>query len=178
MAAPSTWVVRFASLIVSKGPVLDLAAGRGRHSRLLLDRGHPVVAVDRDVSGLQDLASRAGLEIVSANLESGPWPLAERRFDGVIVTNYLHRPLLPTVANAVAAGGVLIYETFARGNEAFGRPRNPEFLLAPDELLGVAREGGLAVTAFEQGLLSAADGNRVIQRLCAVRRDWPSPLAA
>ena len=173
MTDPSPWVVRFTPLIAARGRVLDLAAGRGRHARWLLARGLRVTAVDRDVAGLSDLDGEARLEVMAADLEAGPWPLGGRRFDGVVVTDYLHRPLLPALAAAVAPGGVLIYETFARGNERFGRPRNPDFLLAPDELPAMARAGGLAVAAFEQGAVRRRDGVRVVQRLCALRRDWP-----
>ena len=137
---PSAWVRRFAPLVPAAGAVLDLACGGGRHSRLFLAAGHPVTAIDIAVDGLADLAGHERLEIIEADLEDGrPFPLAGRRFAGVMVTNYLHRPLLPDVVEAVAPGGVLIYETFARGNERFGKPRNPDHLLKPGELLAVLR---------------------------------------
>jgi SAM-dependent methyltransferase len=166
LAPPSSWVVRFAPLIASKQTVLDLAAGGGRHTRYLLGLGHPVVAVDRIVDGL---SAAPGLETVRADLEVGPWPLAERRFGGIVVTNYLHRPLLPILADSLLPGGVLIYETFAVGQEAYGRPSNPDFLLRPNELIEVFGRS-LTILAFEHGLI---DGNRpaVIQRIAARREN-------
>lgn len=145
----SAWVERFAGLVPPGGVVLDLACGRGRHTRFFLARGHPVVAVDRDLSRLEDLGRRPDLERIEADLEQDrPWPLGARRFAGVVVTNYLHRPILPAIVTAVAPGGALIYETFAAGNERFGRPANPAFLLRPGELLEAVR-GRLAVVAYE-----------------------------
>lgn len=167
-SAASPWIVRFAGLVPAGGPVLDLAAGSGRHTRLFLRRGHPVVAVDRDASGLADLGSQ-GLEIVEADLEDGrPWPLEGRRFSAVIVADYLHRPLLAGLVGAVAPGGVLLYETFARGNEAFGRPRSPEHLLEPGELLEAVR-GRLRVLAYED-LVEDVPRPAARQRICARRR--------
>lgn len=143
--------------------MLDLAAGRGRHTRFLAGRGHVVTAVDRDELALRDLAGRA--ETLVADLESGPWPLPGRSFDAVVVTNYLWRPLWPSILAAVAPGGVLICETFASGNETVGRPARPDFLLAPGELLGVA--AGLRIVAYEDGFLHAPD--RFVQRIVAVQ---------
>jgi len=132
---PSPWVERYAHLIPREWPVLDLACGNGRHTRYLLDRGCPVTAIDRDLSGMADLAGREGLEMLVADLEDGrPFPLAGRSFGGVVVTNYLHRPLLAAVVAAVAPGGVLVYETYGRGQERFGRPTCADFLLEPGEL--------------------------------------------
>ena len=142
--------------------MLDLAAGSGRHTLFLADRGHAVTAVDRDAVAMRDLAGHA--ETVVADLESGPWPLAGRSFDAVVVTNYLWRPLWPAILAALAPGGVLIYETFASGNETVGRPARPDFLLAPGELLRVA--AGLRIVAYEDGFLRAPD--RYVQRLVAV----------
>jgi len=148
-APPSAWIRRFAPLLPPGGPVLDLACGGGRHLRLLLALGHPVTGLDRDLSGVADLAETPGVALVEADLEDGgPFPLAGRRFAGVVVTNYLHRPLLPALVAAVAPGGLLLYETFAQGNERFGRPRSPDFLLSPGELLGAVR-GRLRVLAYE-----------------------------
>jgi SAM-dependent methyltransferase len=164
--APSPWVVRFAPSIASGGTVLDLAAGGGRHTRYLLGRGHPVVAVDRDSSALVTV-NDARLEIVTADLESGaPWPLPGRRFAGVVVTNYLHRPLFPALLDALEPGGVLIYETFARGNERFGKPSNPDFLLKPGELLDVVR-GRLRVIAYEN-LEISEPRPAMVQRIAAL----------
>jgi SAM-dependent methyltransferase len=162
----SPWIERFSSLIPSAGTVLDLACGEGRHARLFLKRGHPVVALDRDTGGLADLAGTAGVEIIQADLEGGrPWPLAGRRFAGVVVANYLHRPILPAIVAAVAPGGALLYETFAAGNERFGRPSNPDFLLQPGELLETVR-GRLTIVAYE--CLEVAEPRAaVVQRLAA-----------
>ncbi len=151
-------------LIRRGGQVLDLAAGSGRHTRLLLDSGFTVSAVDRDVSALSPLAAW-GCEVRQIDLEAGaPWMLGTG-YDGIIVTNYLHRPLLPAIVEALAAGGVLIYETFARGNECFGRPRNPDFLLRPSELLDAFSM--LTIVAFEQGEVSVPRP-AVIQRIATV----------
>jgi SAM-dependent methyltransferase len=168
-AAPSPWVARFAPLVPAGGAVLDLACGGGRHTRLFLNLGHPVTAVDRDVGRLADLRGEPALTVAAADLENGrPWPLGDTRFAAVVITNYLHRPLFPAVLRAIAPGGLLIYETFAAGNEALGRPRNPDFLLRRGELLGVARAGGLDVVAFEDLRVNAPRPS-VVQRLCARR---------
>lgn len=154
---PSPWVTRWAPL-VTRGPVLDVASGAGRHARVFLDRRLAVVAVDRSPQTIP------GAKFVQADLEDGsPWPFPGERFGGIVVTNYLHRPLLPLLAQALAEQGVLIYETFMAGNEKFGRPSNPAFLLRPGELLEAF--GALTVVAFEQG----ATGDAVRQRICAVR---------
>jgi SAM-dependent methyltransferase len=157
----SAWVTRWTAL-VTRGPVLDVASGSGRHARLFAERGLEVVAVDREPQSIR------GVRFVQADLENGPWPFAGQRFGCVIVTNYLHRPLLATLRDAVDEGGVLIYETFMRGNEKFGRPSNPAFLLEPGELL--AAFAGLVPVAFEQGCVEQPKA-AAIQRLCAVRRD-------
>ena len=157
-------MVRFAGLVPPGGQVLDVAAGGGRHTRLFLDRGHPVVAVDRQTDAL---TPRPGLEIVRADLESGAaWPFPGRRFAGIVVTNYLHRPLFPSLLAALAPGGALIYETFAAGNERFGKPSNPDFLLQPGELLEVVR-GRLRVVAYEN-LEIGEPRPAVVQRIAAV----------
>ena len=151
-------------LIKRGGRVLDLAAGSGRHTRLLLDSGFAVCAVDRDISALSPLAG-SGCEMRQIDLETGtPWPLGTG-YDAIVVTNYLHRPLLPAIPQALAAGGVLIYETFARGNERFGRPHNPDFLLRPGELFDAFAM--LTVIAFEQGEVSVPRP-AVIQRIAVV----------
>jgi SAM-dependent methyltransferase len=175
LTSPAPWIVRFTPLVEAGTPVLDLACGAGRHVRLFLERGHPVTAVDVDVSGLADLEGRPGLEIVPADLEDGsPWPLPGRCFGAVVVTNYLWRPSLPLVLAAVGENGVLLYETFAQGNEALGRPTNPDFLLRPGELLELAR-GELQVVAYEHGRLEHPRP-AIKQRLCAVRDDGPRAL--
>ncbi len=163
----SPWVSRFAGLVAPGGGVLDVACGTGRHARLFLERGNPVVCVDRYNAGIVDLLGRADFEFVDADLEAGgPWPLGEREFAAIVVTNYLHRPLVPSLIDALAAGGVLIYETFARGNERFGRPSNPDFLLRPGELLA-AVEGRLQVVDYEHGEVSTPR-RAVVQRIAAV----------
>lgn len=146
-AAPSPWIARFAPQI-PVGPVLDLAAGGGRHSRLLQDLGHDVLAVDRNATALAALAA-SGIATLAEDLEAGAIPTClGRRYAGVVVTNYLHRPLLSAIVGAVAPGGWLLYETFARGNARFGKPSNPAFLLEPGELLEAVR-GRLRVIAYE-----------------------------
>ncbi|HLF40854.1 MAG TPA: methyltransferase domain-containing protein [Acidimicrobiia bacterium] len=166
----SSWVARFAPLVPAGGPVLDVACGGGRHTRFFLDRGHDVVAIDRDVSALDDVLGHPRLEVVEFDLEAGrPFPFAGRHFAGVVVTNYLYRPLLPDLVSAVAPGGVLVYETFARGQERFGRPRRPDFLLEPGELLDAVR-GALRVVAYEDVVVEDP-GPAARQRLAAVRDD-------
>ncbi|MGE0748167.1 MAG: class I SAM-dependent methyltransferase [Rhodospirillales bacterium] len=169
---PSAWVVRFAALIAPGGACLDLACGGGRHARLLAGRGYPVTAVDRDSDAIAALRTVPGVEATAADLEGGTWPLAGRQFAGVVVANYLHRPLFPAILDALAPGGVLIYETFAAGNERFGRPRNPDFLLRPGELLDAVR-GRLTVVAYEHGV---TERPAVVQRLCAVNGPGPAAL--
>jgi SAM-dependent methyltransferase len=159
---PSEWVVRWAPLI-APGRVLDVACGEGRHARFLAARGLEVVAVDRAAPQAIE-----GVRFVQADLESGnPWPFAGERFQGIVVTNYLHRPLFGALAGSLAPGGVLIYETFMAGNERFGKPSNAEFLLRPGELLS-AFSTVLSVVAFEQGCVMRPKP-AVIQRLCALR---------
>jgi len=166
-AEPSAWVCRFAPLAPTGGRVLDLACGGGRHARLFAGLGHPVDAVDRDEAALASLRDVAGVRVHVADLEGGPWPFGGERFGGVVVTNYLHRPLLPLLVAAVEPGGVLIYETFAVGNERFGRPSNPAFLLQPGELLEAVR-GELRVLAYED-LQVDEPRPAMVQRLCARR---------
>jgi SAM-dependent methyltransferase len=165
LASPSAWVQRFATLIPAGGRVLDVACGAGRHARLLAQLGFQVTAVDRDADAIAALAMLPGIEARVADLERGEWPYAGQTFAGVIVTNYLHRPLFPLLIDCIADGGVLIYETFARGNERFGRPSNPAFLLEPGELLRVVA-GRLRVLAYED-LLIEEPRPAMVQRICA-----------
>lgn len=161
---PSGWIQRFAPRVRAGGTVLDVAAGAGRHTAPFLERGHAVTAIDRDVTRLPP---RPGLTVVAADLEGGaPWPLPGGRFDAVVVTNYLWRPLFPALLAALAPGGLLLYETFADGNERFGRPSNPDFLLRAGELLEVVR-GRLVVVAYEHGPV-ALPRPAVVQRIAAV----------
>jgi SAM-dependent methyltransferase len=162
---PSPWVTRWSEQIVRSGTVLDLACGAGRHARWLSSRGFRLVALDRDLSAFVDPPS--GTEFVQADIENGPWPLAGRRFDGIVVTNYLHRPLFPVLVESLAPGGILIYETFAVGNEKFGKPSNPDFLLMPGELLDVAA-GRLRVLGYEDVQVETP-APAMIQRLCGRR---------
>jgi SAM-dependent methyltransferase len=171
---PSPWVARFASLVPPGEPVLDVASGAGRHTHFFLGRGHPVTAVDRDSSGLADLRDDRRVEVVEFDLEAGaPFPFRGRVFGAVVVTNYLHRPILPDIVAAVAAGGVLLYETYARGQERFGRPQCPDFLLEPGELLEAVR-GRLRVVAYEDLI---DDRPAAVQRITAVR-DQPDRTGA
>jgi len=170
---PSPWITRFAPLVRPGGTVLDLACGGARHGRHFLDRGHPVVLVDRDVDAVKALAGNM-VELVAADLEDGsPWPLAGQTFAAVVVVNYLHRPLFPALVEAVEAGGVFLYDTFARGNERFHRPRNPDHLLRAGELLE-AVSGCLQVVAYEHGIVENAPIPGVKQRICAVKEMSPS----
>ena len=178
LPSPSSWVTRWAPLVPAGGRVLDLACGSGRHLRWLAERGWQVTGIDRDAEAVQPL--RAIAEIVVADLEGGPWPLAGRRFDGIVVTNYLWRALLPRIAEALNPGAVLIYETFADGQQRFGRPSNPEFLLQRGELLRAF--GDLWLVAYEDGLETGPEHGvqRRVQRLAAVApggSTWPAALA-
>jgi SAM-dependent methyltransferase len=157
---PSEWVVRWAHL-VERGPVLDVACGAGRHAALFAQRGFDVVALDRERQHIE------GVRFVQADLEDGrPWPLPGERFAAIVVTNYLHRPLFPLLVESLEEGGVLIYETFMVGNERYGKPSNPQFLLRPGELLQAF--AALMVAGFEQGIVERPK-KALVQRLCAVR---------
>lgn len=164
---PSAWIRRWSHLVAPGGAVLDLACGHGRHMRWFRVQGHPVTGVDRDPAAIEAIAGLG--EALQADIENGPWPLDGRRFDAVVVTNYLWRPLLPAIVASVAPGGVLLYETFAAGNETVGKPSRPDFLLQPGELLRACAE--LRVVAYEDGFLD--EPARFVQRIAAVR-----PLAA
>jgi SAM-dependent methyltransferase len=166
-------VRRFAGLIPAGGRVLDVAAGNGRHARFLMGLGHPVTAVDRDAEALAGLAAEKAATAIVADLETGadPFgpggPLAGQSFAGIVVVNYLYRPLMASLIGGLAPGGVLLYETFARGNERFTRPRNPDHLLKSGELLELVR-GKLQVVAYEHGRIDAAEIPGVKQRVAAV----------
>jgi SAM-dependent methyltransferase len=163
----SAWVQRFAPLIPDAGRVLDLACGRGRHARLLAGLGYRVEAVDRDPAAIESLNGLERIHTRLADLEGGPWPYHTDVFDAVVVTNYLYRPQLPALLKLIAPQGVLIYETFMVGNERFGKPANPAFLLRPGELLELVRNR-FGVVAFEQGEVSSPRP-AMVQRICAVR---------
>ena len=168
--APSVWVVRWTADIASGTAVLDLACGAGRHSRLLAARGCNVTAVDRDASAAHALAGEPNVDFIQADLERAGWPLPGRHFEVVIVTNYLHRPLFSALKTALAPSGLLIYETFAVGNAAFGRPSNPDYLMRPRELLDVFGSD-MRVLAFEDGFVNNPKP-AMVQRI-AVRNAAP-----
>ncbi len=161
--APSSWVRRWSHLAPAGRPVLDVACGAGRHMRWFAARGHPVTGVDRDPAALA-VAGAAG-QVVLADIEGGPWPFTGQAFGAVVVTNYLWRPLLAALVDAVEPGGVLLYKTFAAGNETVGKPSRPDFLLRPGELLAAC--AGLRVVAYEDGFLEQPA--RFVQRVAAVR---------
>lgn len=166
-APASAWVRRFAALAPA-GEALDLACGSGRHTRLMAALGHPVLALDRQD---QALAASCGPQVTTMQFdleaEGAVWPFGAQRFAAIVVTNYLHRPLLAQLAQSLRADGMLIYETFAQGNAIYGKPSNPAFLLAPGELLALASSAGLQVLAYEDGHIERPHPARV-QRLCAV----------
>jgi len=168
--APSSWVQRWAHLVAPKGSVLDVACGLGRHVRWFAQRQHPVTGVDSSPQARMALAAMAAnsptpITTVFADIENDPWPLPRRWFDAVVVTNYLWRPLLPTLIASLAPGGVLIYETFAAGNETVGKPSRPDFLLQPGELLTAC--ASLRIVAYEDGFIDQPP--RFVQRIAAVR---------
>lgn len=165
---PSPWVRRWAALLPPAASVLDVACGSGRHLRWLSGLGHRVTGVDRDAAALAALQGQG--ELIVADIEGDAWPLAGRRFDAVVVTHYLWRPLMPTIVASVAPGGLLIYETFAAGNASVGKPSNPDYLLRPGELLDAVRgdpAGDWRVLGYEDGFLDAPP--RFVQRIAAVR---------
>ena len=162
----SPWVSRWSSLIPAGGKVLDLACGTGRHSVYLAGLGHPVLGVDRDMSLSSPYHGIEGVEWLEADLEAAPWPLADRQFQGILVSRYLHRPLFEPLLAALSPGGVLIYETFAMGQARYGRPRNPVHLLMRGELLEWVR-GRLRVLAYED--VDEPERKRCMQRICARR---------
>ncbi len=164
LSPPSPWVQRFAHLVRPGGSVLDVACGSGRHVQWLSERGFAVTGVDRDAGALAAVEGQA--ELIVADLEGGPWPLPGRRFDGVVLTNYLWRPLFPPLLASLAKGGVYLHETFADGHQHVGRPSRPDFLLQRAELLQVC--AGLRIVAFEDGFEAGPAGARYVQRIAAV----------
>ena len=160
------WIEQNMALVPAAGLLLDLACGRGRHTEFALQQGISVLAVDRDISSISAQSPR--LETLSYDLEAGSWPFPANFFDGILVCNYLHRPLMPYLRSSLRAGGVLIYTTFMEGNEAYGKPSNPDYLLRENEL----RETfGLGFTElrFAQGPVNNP-ATAVRQSIC-VRKD-------
>jgi len=172
--AVSPWVRRFAGGVDARGHILDVAAGHGRHSRYLAEQGFRVTAVDIDISDLQALERSHAVEVLQLDLESGDWAFRDTRFDGIVMTNYLHRPLLPHFPDSLSDGGILIIDTFGSGNELLGRPRNPNFLLQPGELLEAFGDR-LRIVAYEHGA-EQSPRPAVRQRLCATRAMNPVAL--
>lgn len=167
---PSAWVKRWSHLVVPQGCVLDVACGFGRHAYWFYGLNHTLALVDQAQSAIDSITiPTQACDKVTADIENGPWPFAGQQFDAVVVTNYLWRPLIPTLLASLAPGGVMIYETFAQGNETVGKPSRPDFLLRPGELLQICK--GLRVVAFEDGFIEGAGGQqpRFVQRVAAVR---------
>ena len=168
LGAAAEWLQRWAHLLPAQAAVLDIACGRGRHLRWLAGLGHPVTGIDRDAAALaasQDLANAGLAELILADIENDPWPCPGRQWPVVLVTHYLWRPLWPQILASLAPGGLLVYETFAAGNETVGKPSRPDFLLQPGEL--IERCAGLRIIAFEDGFLG--DPARFVQRVVAQR---------
>jgi SAM-dependent methyltransferase len=163
----SPWVERFASQIPKQGLVLDLACGGGRHAVFLAQLGYSVLGVDQDVSQLESLG-HPGIQTKAMDLELKEWPLEGAQFTGIVVTNYLYRPHLDRLPQMLASQGVLIYETFAQGNERFGKPSNPNFLLNEGELLALAARHRLKILAYED-IYTNQPKPAMVQRLCAVK---------
>lgn len=182
MVEPAAWFQRFQPLIATGGTVLDVAAGGGRHVRYFADKGYTVTALDRNAAPLAGFQARPNVDVIEADLEDGTaWPLAGRKFDAVVVCNYLFRSLFDDLIGALAPGGVLLYETFARGNEVYNRPRNPDHLLKSGELLALV-EDRLQVVAYAHGIVETGECPGVKQMICAVNnlpkstdQDEPAP---
>lgn len=165
IGAPSPWVVQYIPLVNKNDRILDLACGSGRHAIWLAGQGYHVDAIDRDTQAVSGMVGIDNIKVFILDLEAGNWPSADQRYGGIIVSRYLHRPLLRALAEILTPGGVLIYETFMAGNERHGKPSNPDFLLQPDELLATYSPL-LDVIAFEQGE-EMTPRPAVMQRICA-----------
>jgi len=168
LSHPSDWVQRWQHLLPASARVLDVACGSGRHMAWLGQKGYVCTGIDRSAEALA-AASRYG-RTVQADIEGGPWPLIKngltQTFDVVLVTNYLWRPLFPVLLQSLALGGLLLYETFAQGNETVGKPSRPDFLLQTGELLRICQN--LRIVAFEEGFMTNPE--RFVQRIAAVRQ--------
>lgn len=166
--APSNWITRWSHLVKPKGQLLDVACGHGRHAYHFAQLNHSVTVVDRSQEAVDSITLAPHLcEKVVADIENGPWPFVGRQFDALVVTNYLWRPLLPTLLTSLAPGGVLLYETFAEGNQTVGKPSRPDFLLRRGELIRVCQD--LTIVAFEDGFIEGSNGGpaRFVQRIVA-----------
>ncbi|MCB5184303.1 methyltransferase domain-containing protein [Methylobacillus gramineus] len=165
---PSHWVIQHSAHIKPEGKILDLAAGSGRNARWLAAQGFLVEAVDRDNAALQTMQGLRNINLTHLDMENGEWVYGNSQFDAIVVCRYLHRPLLPWLVHSLVAGGVLIYETFMMGNEAYGSPKNPDFLLNSNELLDTFQPL-LTVIAYEEGLLQETPTPAVLQRIAAIK---------
>ncbi|MFL2667243.1 MAG: class I SAM-dependent methyltransferase [Burkholderiales bacterium] len=163
---PSVWVKRCSELLRPESSVLDLACGSGRHARYFADQGHDVTALDKNPEALSKISSLPRIHTVEYDLEMAPWPFADRTYDAILVTNYLYRPILENIVDTLSPSGILIYETFMLGNERFGRPSNPDFLLRPNELIDVTYKK-LHILIYEAGRISSPKP-ALVQRVCAV----------
>jgi len=169
MVEPSLWFQRFSGLIKTTGTVLDVAAGGGRHVKYFGDNGFKITAIDKNIEPLEPFVESHNADIIEADMETGkPWPLGNRTFDAVIVCNYLYRPHFNNLMDALAPGGVFLYETFALGNEVFNRPRNPDHLLRNGELLSLV-QNKLQVVAYQHGIIDSGECPGVKQMICAVK---------
>jgi SAM-dependent methyltransferase len=167
VGSPSPWVVKHLPLIRKGGQVLDLACGSGRHAIWIAQQGYQVDAVDRDAQAVSSMVGIDNINVVILDLEAREWLRADQRYDGIVVSRYLYRPLLPILSEILNPGGVLIYETFMVGNERYGKPSNPDFLLLFDELLTVYSPL-LSINSFEQGQ-EWKPKPAVMQRMCATK---------
>lgn len=174
ISVPSPWIARFAHLAPSEAPVLDVAAGGGRHTRVFIENGYHVTAIDKNTRTLEALPNQKNLEIIACDMETDApvftqdGPLAGRKFGTIVVVNYLYRPLMAALLEALTPGGLLLYETFALGNEIYSKPRNPDHLLKSGELLAFAAPH-MQIVAYEHGLVQNDDLPGVKQRLCAIK---------
>ena len=164
--APSTWVKKCSELLRPGSTILDLACGSGRHANYLAAQGHDITALDKSSEALAKISSSIGIHPFEFDLETGSWPFSERKFDAIVVTNYLYRPIMQNIVDALYPSGILIYETFMSGNERYGRPSSPDFLLRPNELIDLVHKK-LEILLYEAGRVNYPKP-ALIQRICAV----------